>query len=463
MKKIHFLGIGGSGVSAIATLAAENGYEVSGCDMNEETAYTEKLHKLGIKTYVGHAKDHLDGCEMLVVTPAIFFMNQENEEVLEAKKSMPVLSWEEFLGKYLLQDKKTICIAGTHGKSTTTALLSQVFENAGLEPSAVVGAKVKDWDGNSRKGTGETFIVEADEFNNNFLYYNPETIILNNVEFDHPDFFKSEEEVISSFSKFVKKLRGDKNLIFNQDSIGVQKLFESLGSAQLEGLNLVGYTQNYEKINLENSTKGKVINSTESYTEFEVVYPDSQVENYKLSIPGDHNVSNALGVILAAKLYDVPKKSLDEVFEKFEGIGRRLELLGEKNGIKVYDDYAHHPTAVKATLKALRQKYPENRIHVALEAHGYARTKALLELYEGVFDHADEVVVGPIFKARDAHDFGVNEKSIANASKHRNILSVNSANELISKITQDVKSGDVILVMGAGESYKWAREILKNI
>lgn len=463
MKKIHFLGVGGSGVNAIAALAAEKGYEVSGCDVNKETAYTERLHKLGIKTFVGHSKDHLEGCDMLIVTPAIYFMNQDNEEVQAAREKMPVLTWEEFLGKHLLVDKKVICVAGTHGKSTTTAILSLVLQKEKLEPSAVVGAKVKDWGGNSLNGNGEFFVVEADEFNDNFLHYKPDTIILNNIEFDHPDFFETEEDVILSFSKFIKNLKGNRNLIFNQDSEGVQKLFETLGENGLEGMNLVGYTLGTEKINLENSTQGKIIKSTQDSTEFQVTYPDKTIETYKIKIPGSYNVANALGVILASKICGVSKDSVDYVLENFEGIGRRLELIGEKKDIKVYDDYAHHPTAVSATLTGLRQLFPANKIWVILEAHGYARTKALLGQYKNAFSNADEVIIGPIFKARDAHNFGVDEKSIADASNHPNVSYTKDFSEILNRLKNDVKATDVILVMGAGESYIWAREILKNI
>lgn len=467
MKKdlrIHFLGIGGSGVNAIATLAREQGYDVSGCDMNEDTAYTEKLHKLSIKTFTGHSKEHLQNIDILVVTPAIYYMNQDNEEVAEAKKkNIPVVTWQEFLGQYLLKDKETICVAGTHGKSTTTSLLSLVFEVAGMDPSCVIGAKVSEWQANSRLGKSDLFIVEADEFNNNFLNYSPETIILNNIEFDHPDFFKSEKDVVESFSQFIQNLKGKKNLIFNQDSPGIQQLFEKLGEEKLSGINLMGYTFSNEKINLENSTKIKLIDDNVEFTSFEIILPDGETHKYRLKIPGIHNVLNATGIILASKLYGIDKNYIDTVFEKFEGIGRRLEMVGEKGGVKVFDDYAHHPTAIKVTIGALRQKFPKNKIIVLVEAHGFARTKALLPLYENVFEAADKVIIGPIFKARDSSEFGVNEQSIAIASKHANITAIDNIDLALKSIVSEVKKGDIVLVMGAGDSYKWSREILAKI
>lgn len=445
MKKIHFLGIGGSGVAAAAELAAQSGYEVTGCDINEETAYTEKLKKFHIKTFVGHSPEHLNKVDLLVITPALLFMNQHNKEIVEAKKTMEIITWQEFLGKYLQKDKKVICVAGTHGKTTTTTLLSLVLENAGLDPSAVVGATVEEWGANSRKGAGEHFVMEADEFNDNFLFYEPEIIILNNIEFDHPDFFKSEEQLLESFKKFIKKLKGEKILVVNKDSELLQKL-------------LNGNKRVFKDVKiLEYSIHDTSIVQRRGGTKF--TYEN---EKYFLKLPGVHNVANALGVIKVAKHLGVSNEVINKVFGKFEGVGRRLEFVGEKNNVKVYDDYAHHPTAIKATIEALRQKFPKNKIWVVVEAHGFARTKALLPLYKGVFEKADSVLIGPIFKARDAENFGISEKSIAEASGKKGVFYSNNAREFLNEL-KDAKSGDIVLVMGAGESYKWARKILKSI
>ena len=208
---------------------------------------------------------------------------------------------------------------------------------------------------------------------------------------------------------------------------------------------------------IEYSLTDVKINQSEEATSFE-----TQGEKFSLRIPGVHNVSNALGVITVAKYLGIKADVINRVFSNFDGIGRRLELIGEKSGIKVYDDYAHHPTAIKATIEALRQKYPHNKVWAIIEAHGFARTKALLGEYKGAFDNADEVIIGPIFKARDAQNFGVSEKSIADISEHKNISYIKNLGEIIDNVKHDAVSGDVVLVMGAGESYKWAREIYKS-
>ena len=189
-KKLHFVGIGGSGISGVANLAEKFGYKVTGCDL--ETG--------------GHSVDHIKGVDLVIVSPAVFYQNNNHPEILEAKKQKKLMTWEEFLGKVLLKDKKLICVAGTHGKSTTTAMVGKLLIDNGFDPVVVVGAKVPEWNSNSRFGKGEYAVVEADEFNNNFLFYKPEIAIINNIEFDHPDFFKNENEVRASFHKFISNI-----------------------------------------------------------------------------------------------------------------------------------------------------------------------------------------------------------------------------------------------------------------
>jgi UDP-N-acetylmuramate--alanine ligase len=384
--KIHFIGIKGSGVSGVSALAQKMGYTVSGCD-------------LGIK---GHDVKHLKDVDLVVATPAVFYQNNNHPEILEAKKRNILITWQEFLGKILLKEKKVICIAGTHGKSTTTAMAGKLLIDNGFDPIVVVGAKIPEWDGNSHFGKGDYAVVEADEFNNNFLHYHPEVIIINNIEFDHPDFFENEKEVNNSFGKFVDNLVGTKILITEKDSL-------------------------HKKFNL--------------------------------NIFGEHNQKNANMVYVLGKKLGISDKKIIESIESFKGIGRRMELIADKNGIKVYDDYAHHPTAIKTTLEGLRQKYPNKKILAIIEPHGYKRTKALLPLYKNVFNSVDKVIIGPIFKARDMFDKSISPDLVAKVSRHPNIDTFNNIKNLKFKI----KNYDVIIVMGAGHSNIWAKEIANSI
>lgn len=384
--KVHFMGVGGSGMAGVSFLASKMGYEISGCDL--ETG--------------GHNVKHLKDIDLLVVTPAVFYQSAKHPELLEGQKRKIVLTWQEFLGKYLHKGKKVICVAGTHGKSTTTAMAGKLLENAGLDPLVNLGANYKEWSGGARFGKGEYFVTEADEFFDNFLNYHPEIIILNNIEFDHPDYFKSEKQMLDSYRKFIGNLVGRKILITQKDSLN---------------------------------------------------------KKFNLKVMGEHNQKNANMVYVLGKKLGIKEDIIIKSLESFPGIGRRMELISDKKGIKVYDDYAHHPTAIKATLDALREKYSKERIWAVYEAHSYSRTKALLNKYKGVFDSADKIIVGPIFKARDIEKFGIDEKSIAKASKHKDIVCFRETSEMFKFLKENIKSGDVVLVMGAGKSYLWAREI----
>lgn len=436
IKNIHFMGVGGSGISGVAMLAHAQGYKISGCDISETTAYIEPVKKASKDIFVGHDRKHLENIDFLVTSPAVLYLNKDHPELVEArKKAIPIMTWENFLSQYLLKNKKVIAIAGTHGKSTTTAMAGLLFEAAGLDPSVMIGANVKEWGVNYRVGKGKYFIVEADEFNNNFLNYHPETVVLNNIEFDHPDFFKNEEAVFVSFKKFLGQLTGPKNLIVNADSV------------TLQGATLQGYTLSDKKVDLAPTGSRFTVDG----------------QTYRLQIPGVYNVSNALGVIALAKLYGIKPNLVKKVLADFDGIGRRMDLLGEAGGVKVYDDYAHHPTAIKVTLTGLRQKFPKNKIWVVYEPHSYSRTKALLADYKGVFDSADKVIVTQIYRARDTSDFGIDETSVVKTIKHKNIKVILDFGEVVKEVVTNTKSGDVVIVMGAGKSYLITQEILANL
>ncbi|MGD8744528.1 MAG: UDP-N-acetylmuramate--L-alanine ligase [Candidatus Woesebacteria bacterium] len=464
-KRVHFLGIGGSALSGVAVIAKSMGFDVTGCDLEEDTAYMQEVIDAGIKVYKGHSDKHIKDADILAATPAVVYSNKDHPEYKVGKKTGKLMMWDEFLGDYLLEGKESICITGTHGKSTTTSMAAVLFEKAEKDPLAIIGAKLKEWGRNYRVGKGKYFIIEADDFYEKFLNYNPSTIILNNIEFDHPDFFKSEDHMLEVYKKFVKLLTNKKNLIINQDSEGNGKLMEILGEDFLQSINLYGYTFGEDALfKVKNSCNLTVLERNKEVTKFSVKSGQlSMDEEYELRIPGDYNVANAAGVAILARLYQIKTNLVKETFKSFEGTVRRLELLGEKKGVKVYDDYAHHTTAIKATLEALRQRYPEDRLIMVVEAHSYSRTRMLIDEYEGVFDDADKVIVGPIFKARDTHKHGVSGYSIVRASKHKDIKFIPTLPQIIYRLRRVVKKGDVVVVMGAGKSYLWAREILKKL
>jgi len=459
------MGIGGSGISGVAVFAKKLGFSVSGCDLESATPYLDKVKKANISVAKGHSEKHVDDCDILVISPAVLYQNVKHAEYQKAKKKKSVITWDEFVGQYLLNGKTTICVSGTHGKSTTTAWVSLLFELGGLDPNALVGATVKEWKTNFRYGKGNLFIIESDEFYEKFLNYQPQVILINNIEFDHPDYFKNEEEIIKSFRKFVCSLKGEKILVVNLDSEGVIKLLKTIPEKIFSSLKVYGYTlQQKAPYEIKNILYGNITERTPEYTLFSSYSKELGIdESFKIRIPGDYNVSNSLGVILLSEIFKIERSVLKQALWNFNGIGRRLELIGEKNGIKVYDDYGHHPTAIKATIKALRQKNPNKKIWAVVEPHSYSRTKALLDEYEGVFEDADEVIIGPIFKARDTKTFGVTGQSIVKASGHKKVIYKSNINGIISLLKKSVAKGDVIIIMGAGYSYQWSRTILKSI
>lgn len=412
IKKIHFMGIGGSGAAGVAKLSERMGYKVSGCDIESG----------------GHSASHLAGIDLVVTTPAVYYQSKGEDEYKLADKKGILISWQEFLGKYLMKEKKVIAVCGTHGKSTTTAMAVKLLTDNGFDPSAVLGAKLIPSGENYRYGKGEYFVVEADEFNDNFLNYHPEIIILNNIEFDHPDYFKNQDQVFESFRKFISNLRSGKILITNTGAVGIKKLLSLVDT-----------------------------------NDFKLIDAGKNKKSFNLKVMGEHNIQNALNVFALGEVLGISEEKITRSLESFPGVGRRMELLGEKNGIKVYDDYAHHPTAIKATLKGLRDKYPKRKIWAIIEPHGYARTSALLKDYKSSFDDSEASFVGPIFKARDKKTFGITPQKVAEASGKKDAFGKDSFEEIKKIVLSGVMPGDVVIVMGAGRSNLWAKELLKNL
>lgn len=410
MKKIHLMGINGSGMSGIASLSSKMGYIVTGCDLKKD----------------GHDVSHLQDTDLLIVSPAVLYQNRNHPEYVEALKKKIAMTWEEFLGNVLTKGKKIISICGTHGKSTTTAMVGKLLEDNGFDPLVMVGANVSSWGGNSRYGEGEYFVIEADEFNDNFLNYHSDIIILNNIEFDHPDYFKSEEDLFNSFKSFISNITGDKKLIVNWDDAGVRKLIDSL---DVSGVNVIRYSK------------------------------DDNNLSFKLKVHGEYNIQNALGVVKLGEVLNISKGNIVSSIENFEGIGRRMEMISDN----IYDDYAHHPTAIKKTLAGLREQFPESKIWAIVEPHGFDRTHALLDLYKGAFNSVDKVIIGPIFKARDTNNFGVSEEDIVKISDHKDINSAKDLDEIKKIVKDEFKDGDILVVMGAGKSSEWAKALSLQI
>ncbi|MDO8488023.1 MAG: cyanophycin synthetase, partial [bacterium] len=417
-----------AGMSAAAQIAAAQGYKVSGCDLQTNTPYLAKIEKLGAKISVGHSVNHLKGIDLLAVTPAAFFQSAQHPELVEAEKRKILLTWQQFMGKYLHARKEVICIAGAHGKSTTTSLVGLLLEAARLDPTVEVGATVSAWNNNVRLGKGQYFVSEADEYYHNFLAYHPQIIVLTMIEMDHPEYFGTFKKILDAYRQFVNQLKPNGILIYNADDTGIQKLVRSLSLP----IKLVPY----------------------SVAEFP--------NHLKLGIPGVHNRTNAMAVIKLAKLLKIDSRITHQVLADFKGIGRRLELIGQKHGVKVFDDYANHPTSYAATLQAVREEHPQVRIWAVIEPHTFSRPRTTLSNYPEAFKAAHQVIISKIFPSREKDPGNFTGAEIANGtgSKAKYIAEFG---DIANHLKQHVQPKDIILVMGSGNSYQLARIILATL
>lgn len=457
------MGICGSGAAPIAIIAKNNGFDVSGCDLNVSGYYKDALVKNNIEILKGHDLRHIEGIDILAISPALLDISPDHPEILEAKKRGILMTWQEFSAKYVQNEKFVISIAGTHGKSTTTILTGLVLENGELDPTVEAGTTFKNWGGGYRLGKSNYFVCEADEFNNNFLNYSPSIAIINNVEMDHPEFFKDINEVKNSFKNFIKKLKGPKILIVNEDSTAIREILCELKDwLNKEKVKVIGY---YIDNNLEfpfaMEYKAELDSITPEYSSFKVINGDKEY-NFKLGLIGKHNVENSLGVLISALELGVDIDSIKNSFENFKGIGRRLELIADINDIKIFDDFAHHPTAVSATLDSIKLSYPGKKVFAIFEPHQLSRTKLFFNEFAEALKKADRVIITKPFLGREANKGiePVNLDMLCNKIDINKAEYIESPDKICSKILGEAKNGDIIIVFGAGESYKLSRKII---
>ena len=463
IKEIHFMGIGGSAVAGVAILAKKFGFEVSGCDLEKTTVYSETLNNYHIPVSFGHSVEHLKEIDLLIVSPAVLYTDPLPEEVLEAQKKGILITWQEFLGQYLQKDKTVLAVAGTHGKSTTTAMLGLLLEGSNLDPIVEVGAIIPQWQATIRFGNSDYFVCEADEFNNNFLNYSPGLIIINNLEMDHPEFFKDFTDFKNSFKKFIQKIKEPKILIVNEESLGAQELLGEMQDWLIENkVKVIGfYIDHNFSFPFAKEYQGLISEQKEDSTSFKVKQ-NGQEENFQINLPGKHLVMDSLAALAAGFELDLEIQVMRKTLENFQGIGRRFDLIGEERGIKIYDDYAVHPTAVEATLGAIKQKYPQRKIWAIFEPHQYSRLKLFLNEFAQSFILANEVIVTSIYPGREKDDKSVKAEDLVQKIGKKAFYEPDFAS-LAKKINEKAASGDVVVVFGAGKSHHLSREILEAL
>ena len=461
MTHVHFIGIGGSGLSAIARLLLESGYTVSGSD-RAMTPFADDVRKAGATVFVGHHPRNLEGADWVIRSSAI---TDDNPEVQAAKRTgIPVYKRADFLGE-LMSNKTGIAIAGTHGKTTTTAMTAWALSELGRDPSFIVGGVVNNLGVNARAGEGNTFVIEADEYDNMFLGLKPQIEVVTSLEHDHPDFFPTFASMVESFQKFVDLLPEDGTFIACMQDTGAMEL---VSYARKASKNIVGYGVQDEATittplwvmarDVEPNQRGGfdfVATSNLSNTGLDPVV-------VSLQVPGEHNVRNALAVLTIIDVLGLSRDKAALALSNFTGTGRRFQLRGEVNGISIFDDYAHHPTEIEATLAGARARYPERRIWAVWQPHTYSRTKTLFLEFARAFQDADEVIVTEVYAAREPkEDFTSAE--IVSTMPHLSARYIETLPEVTTYLLTHLKSGDVVLVLSAGDADQISTNVVKGL
>jgi len=461
MTHVHFIGIGGSGLSAIARLLLESGYTVSGSD-RALTPFAEEVRKAGATVYVGHHPRNLTGADWVVRSSAI---KDDNPEVKAAKRAgLAVYKRADFLGR-MMEDKTGIAIAGTHGKTTTTAMTAWVLSELGRDPSFIVGGVMNNLGVNAHSGKGKTFVIEADEYDNMFLGLRPQIEVVTSIEHDHPDCFPTLESMYRAFEKFVALLPAEGTLIVCAEDAGAAAL---IPYARKEGKTVISYGMQGEMtINTPYWMQARemVTNERGGYdftATTNMASKTSASVKVSLQVPGEHNVRNSLAVLAIIGVLGLPRKKAAQALGEFTGTGRRFELRGEVNGISIIDDYAHHPTEIRATLSGARARYPDARIWAVWQPHTYSRTKTLFLDFARAFKDADQVIVTEVYAAREPRQ-EFTSAEVVSAMPHLSARYVKTLPEVTEYLLQNLQPGDVMLVLSAGDADEVSTNVLKGL
>jgi UDP-N-acetylmuramate--alanine ligase len=452
-ERIHVIGIAGSGAAGVALLAHLDGARVDGCDADTPSPYTLPLADAGIRVISGHDPAHLDGVERVAITPALRASPDLPELVAAHERGLPVHPWQALLGEMMSAPGRVgLAVTGTHGKSTTTALLGHLLIAAGMDPTVEVGAFMADWGASVRPGSGAPFVVEADEFGDNFLHYHPAGAIVTNVEMDHPDYFSDRDAVLGSMERFVRGMGespalGGRLLLTTGRDPGAQDLLARLD----------GWEGRIVRYGPGGDVEAEAVTYAPSGTRFRLLGHD-----FESPLAGAHNVLNATAALVMAAELGAASAALAAGLRTFPGAGRRMELIADTAGVIVYDDYGHHPTEVRAALAAARQRVGNRRLWAVFEPHMYSRTALLLDEFATAFTDADEVVIADIFASRDTDEAlrATSAEALADAIERVSAVPAMAAGDVDAAATyvaEHLRAGDAVLVMGAGKSYRIAR------
>ncbi len=457
ITNIHFVGIGGIGMSGIAEILADAGITVSGCDL-KRSSVTDFLENRGIRVAIGHDPAHLAGAGLVVVTAAIKGANREVDAARE--RGIPIVRRSEILGE-IVNRKRAIGVSGTHGKTTTSAMITIVLDEAGLDPTMIVGGMVRNLATNAKTGRGELLVVEADEYDRTFHKLSPEIAVVTNIEADHLEYYGSFDAIVEAFRVFIAGVRPGGAVVACIDDPAVRELlFQSGPSSGLRPPSPRTRGEGQYQVITYGLSRGADVRATNvTYHERGTSFEVDGIGVFKLFVPGEHNVRNALAAIAVAVQLGIQTPVITRALARFIGVDRRFQILGEYAGAIVVDDYAHHPTEIRATLTAARHGYPTRRLVALFQPHLYSRTRDFAREFADSLRVADVPLVAPIYAAREEPIPGITARLISEAGP--GIEFIERTNEqLVDEMRRRLQPNDIFITMGAGDVHQIAEALV---
>ncbi len=449
-KAIHFIGIGGIGMSAIAAILIDRGYKVSGSDMNKSEK-VEELEKLGAKIFIGHFADNVTDAQLVIYTAAV---SSENPEIIEAtRRGIPTYSRAKMLGQLMREHEHSIAVAGTHGKTSTTSMISLILDNGEKKPTILVGGNLVEIGGNVKVGEKEFFVTEACEYMDSFLELEPTIQIILNIDSDHLDYFKDIDHITASFDAFVEKLPEHGILFAYNANPFVNRVMEKASNCVTFGLS---EDCDYMAEHIEFSHTGM--------PEFDLICRGEKLCKLKLSVPGEYNILNALAAAACCHTLGVEIDAIKSTLEKFTGTQRRFDIQGTTStGMTIIDDYAHHPTEIKSTLSGVKN-IKHNKTWCLFQPHTYTRTLALFDEFPESFADADKIIITDIYAAREKNIYGISSEELVKAIKEqfdgKDVWYIKTFEEIADFVYENGEARDLVLTMGAGDIYKVGQLLL---
>lgn len=446
---VHFIGIGGTGMSAIANILLNLGYKVSGSDLKVSDGLM-RLKQLGARVYLGHDAENVDGADLVVVSSAIPTTNPEYMEAV--KNEIPVVHRADMLS-LLMKPKKGIAVTGAHGKTTTTSMLSLILNKNNFKPTVIIGGEVNDIGGNATLGTGEYLVAEADESDGSFMKLAPYIGVITNIENDHLDYYKNMERMKASFKKFINNIKDGGFAILGIDNKYVREIAKEMDKKHFTF-----------GIKHEADYMAKNISFNGIMTQFDVYFRDEFLTSVRLNVPGLHNVYNATAAFAVCDKIGIKPEKIAKSLQEFKGVKRRFQVIGNANEVKIIDDYAHHPTEIKAVLKAARLCKPR-KIYAIFQPHRYSRTKMLAKDFGKAFSDADEVIVTQIYSAGEMQKDKISDEVIVNELKQngKKAVFIKNKEDIPDYLAKKVMPGDYVITIGAGDICEVAYKFLDTL